>query len=86
MRAVYLIGANGFPIAMYRPLLNRIENLCVQRNIPVIDNRGKKLISGGDVFSHASKAPDWSGMVEAVISQIESHSLQPIIGIGHSLG
>ena len=80
---LHFVGANGFPCAMYRPMLQHIEKLA--KHSSKFGNAHPS-ISFTDVFSHVQHSDDWSGMVEAIASDIVKHHRGPIIGCGHSLG
>ncbi|WP_051202145.1 alpha/beta fold hydrolase [Ferrimonas senticii] len=69
--------ANGFPIGVYQPLINQLQQLHLHAlpMRPTWPNIGKPPRYHG-----------WRLYVDDLINQIERHHTQPIIGIGHSLG
>jgi hypothetical protein len=80
---LHFVGANGFPCAMYRPALKHIERLAKNSSI---FSYAQPAITHTDVYDHVNHCVDWSGMVEAIASDIMKHHHGPIVGCGHSLG
>ena len=77
LKAVHLLGANGFPIAMYRPFMSALA-ASVGNNVQV---------GGSDVYQGIERSnEDWNGMIDDVIRSIENRGVGPVYGVGHSLG
>ena len=91
LRSVQFQGANGFPIALYRPVFTRIRskvlNILDKKGYEV-ENASKFTIGGCDLFQHVHKGHDWTAMVEELADQVEKRSAGdgPVICIGHSFG
>jgi hypothetical protein len=84
-RAIHVLGANGFPIAMYRPIIQRLRCLYNNNELSRSNNFGKHLIEGSDVYHQILISEDWKGMVDAAIQSIEKRGVGPVVGIGHSM-
>ena len=91
LRSIQLQGANGFPIALYRPIMKKIETKVLSildKNEYQIDNREKFRVDGCDLFQHVFEGRDWSAMVNKLAAEVEKRTAQegPLICIGHSFG
>jgi hypothetical protein len=91
LRSIQFQGANGFPIALYRPIFTRIRS----KILTILDKKGYEVknassftIGGCDLFQHVHSGPDWTAMVEELTSQVEKRSAEKgsVICIGHSFG
>lgn len=81
-RVVHFMPANGFPSAVYNPIMKgmetKLQQLWPQTNVTV---------RGSDVYD-VLRSPDATceDMAKDCIRNIEQYSDEPVIGIGHSLG
>jgi hypothetical protein len=77
LKSVHVLGANGFPVAMYRPFMNALAK--------AIGNNAS--VDGSDVYKGIERCnKDWNGMIDDVIQSIEARGVGPVYGVGHSLG
>ena len=86
IRPIHIAGANGFPISLYRPLMDHLSEQIRIRQPSVPSTEARTLIAGSDVYGHISDFPDWTGMVNHVISDIEKRKVGAVTAVGHSLG
>jgi hypothetical protein len=93
LRSVQFQGANGFPMAMYRPVLSLMRT----RVLALLDNKGYEVenksnfsISGCDLFPYVHTGEDWTAMVQHLEKEVEQKSegaeKNPLIFMGHSFG
>lgn len=91
LRSIQFQGANGFPMALYRPAMTQIK----RKVLSLLDNKGYEVenassftIGGCDLLSHVHVGTDWTAMVEELANQVETRSIGtgPLICIGHSFG
>lgn len=85
-RPIHIAGANGFPIALYRPLMHRLSRELAVRMPFASETDIRASVCGTDVFGHIKHYPDWTGMVDHLVRSIEARRAGPVVGIGHSLG
>lgn len=91
LRSVQFQGANGFPMAMYRPVFSQIRskvlNLLDQKGYHV-ENVSTFTIGGCDLFQYADVGDDWSAMVDRLEVEVEKRRVgnDALIFIGHSFG
>ena len=78
------LGANGFPCAAYRPVLQALSK---NPSISAPSSTEKLLldVTASDVFYSMEGERDWRRMRNALIKEIESRK-EPVIGVGHSFG
>ncbi|CAM9095813.1 unnamed protein product, partial [Ectocarpus fasciculatus] len=86
IRPIHIAGANGFPISLYRPLMDRLSEQLHARQPAVPIREVRSLIAGSDVYGHIANYPDWTGMVNHLITDIEKREVGAITAVGHSLG
>ena len=84
MKRLHFLTANGFPKALYRPVIAHIEKSIMSKS------KGEISVSSAstDVFEYIDENQDWTGMVNCVIREVETRMKEegPVIGVGHSLG
>jgi hypothetical protein len=80
---VYFIGANGFALKTYQPVLNIIQNLLqrLQGN-----NSETPFVGGIDIYEKATFCKDWNLIISDIIRDIELRCHGKIVGVGHSVG
>lgn len=96
---IYVMGANGFPIAMYKPIMNQLQAKIIEslhEKEYELNKSNEISIKGSDVFHKINNAKDWEPMIDLLINNIEKeqniiHHKNNInnlitIGIGHSFG
>jgi hypothetical protein len=91
LRSIQFQGANGFPIALYRPVMTQIRSKVLtnlQKKGYEVENASKFTIGGCDLLQHVHTGTDWTAMVDALACQVEQRSdgEGPLICIGHSFG
>jgi pimeloyl-ACP methyl ester carboxylesterase len=80
--ALHFVGANGFPAALYRPVMARVAT-CIA---DATGGAGTVSSATTDVFPHVHVGKDWTQMIEAIIADVEARNEGPVTAIGHSLG
>jgi hypothetical protein len=94
---IYLMGANGFPIAMYKPIMNQLQTKVIQslqKKEYELNNSNTISIKGSDVFHKINKSKDWTPMIDLLVNNIEkeqsiinnNNNNLITIGVGHSFG
>ena len=86
LRPIHIAGANGFPISLYRPLMDQLSLNMQSRAPAVTAAEARASIAGTDVFGHIQEHKDWSGMVDHLVDSIAARQVPPVTAIGHSLG
>jgi len=75
---LHLYGANGFPVGVYQPLLNKLS---AHYNIGALANRA---LWQPRIELHKSRR--WQIYADDLINYLEHQNVGPVIGVGHSLG
>jgi pimeloyl-ACP methyl ester carboxylesterase len=79
------MGANGFPTAVYKPVLEQIE-MKLRSSYPYDKQSNERWVGCSDIYARAKDCTDWRALVTNIENDIERRNQGPVIGVGHSVG